>query len=251
MKNFGETVAVVTGGASGIGSAVVKRLLQEGARVAVFDRQKVHPVPGSADTLFGLAVDITDQAAIAAAVSATVQRWGRVDVLVNSVGIGAVGTVLQNDDDEWYRVVDINVMGTVRVIREVLPHLIAARPSSVVTVASAVALTGFPNRALYSATKGALVSLTRAMASDHLKDGVRFNSVCPGTTETPWIRRLLDASEDPARERRHLEARQPHGRLVSADEVADAIVYLANPRAGSTTGVTLSVDSGIESLYTG
>jgi NAD(P)-dependent dehydrogenase (short-subunit alcohol dehydrogenase family) len=87
------------------------------------------------------------------------------------------------------------------------------------------------------------------MASDHLKDGVRFNSVCPGTTETPWIQRLLNSADDPAHERSALEARQPHGRLISADEVADTIVYLANPLAGSTNGVTLSVDAGIQSLY--
>ncbi|WP_308466108.1 SDR family NAD(P)-dependent oxidoreductase [Rathayibacter soli] len=250
MGNFSSKVAVVTGGASGIGNAVVARLLREGARVAVFDRDEIRPVPDASDALFGVTVDVTDQPAIVDAVAATVQRWGKIDVLVNSVGVGAAGTVLENDDVEWRRVFDINVMGTVRVIREVLPHLIAARPSSVVTVASAVALTGFPNRALYSATKGALVSLTRAMASDHLKDGVRFNSVCPGTTETPWIQRLLDAADDPVEERTRLEARQPHGRLVSADEVADAVAYLASPLAGSTTGVTLSVDSGIESLYT-
>jgi len=118
-----------------------------------------------------------------------------------------------------------------------------------VNVGSAVALTGFPNRSLYSASKGALVALTRALAADHLADGVRFNAVCPGTTETPWIQRLLDAAPDSVQERARLESRQPHGRLITAEEVADAIAYLASPRSQSTNGVSLSVDAGIEALY--
>ncbi len=251
MGNFSGKVAVVTGGASGIGRATALRLIREGASVAVFDRDDSAPIPDAGDALFSARVDVTDQAAIDAAVAQTLERWGHIDILVNGAGIGAAGTLLDNDDAEWQRVLDINVMGTVRVTRAVLPHLIAARPASVVNVGSAVAVTGFPNRALYSATKGAIVAMTRAMAADHLKDGVRFNSVCPGTTETPWIQRLLGAAADPEQERRNLEARQPHGRLVSAEEVADAIVYLANPLAGSTNGVTLSVDSGIQSVYTG
>lgn len=249
MGKFSGKVAVVTGGASGIGRATVERLVDDGAFVAVFDRDDFTPIPDAPDAVASHRVDVTDQAAIDAAVAATLERWGRIDILVNGAGIGAAGTVLQNDDSEWQRVLDINVMGTVRVTRAVLPHLIEAQPAVVVNVGSAVAVTGFPNRALYSASKGAITSLTRAMAADHLKDGVRFNSVCPGTTETPWIGRLLAAAANPTEERRRLEARQPHGRLVAAEEVADAIVYLANPLAGSTNGVSLSVDSGIQSLY--
>lgn len=249
MTGFAGKVAIVTGGASGIGRATAQRLLLEGARVAVFDRDEPDSFEEAAGKLLAARVDITDQAAVDAAVSEVLVKWARIDVLVNSAGIGAAGTVLDNDDDEWRRVYEINVLGTVRVIRAVLPHLIATGSGAVVNLGSAVAETGFPNRALYSATKGAIVALTRAMAADHLKDGVRFNAVCPGTTETPWIGRLLAAASDPVQERHALEARQPHGRLVSAEEVADAIVYLANPVAGSTTGVALAVDAGISSLY--
>lgn len=243
---FGGRVAVIAGGASGIGAATARRMLRDGARVAVLDRVTVEQ--DSPDHR-SYAVDVTDQAAVQSAIDAVVGEWGRIDILVNSVGIGAAGKILDNDDDEWRRVLDVNLLGTVRTIRAALAHLIAARPSTVVNVASAVATTGFPNRALYSASKGAVVALTRALAADHLADGVRFNAVCPGTTETPWIGRLLDAADDTAAERAALEARQPHGRLISADEVADAIVYLANPLAGSTNGVALSVDAGIHSLY--
>lgn len=243
--DFDGKVAIVTGGASGIGGATVRRLLTEGAKVAIFDREA-----GAADgDCIAEAVDVRDQATVTAATERVVARWGRLDVLVNSAGIGAAGTIVDNDEDEWQRVFDVNMMGTVRTIRAALPYLIASRPASVVNVASAVALTGFPNRALYTASKGAIVALTRAAAVDHIADGVRFNAVCPGTTETPWIRRLLDAADDAGAERGRLEARQPHGRLVSADEVADAIVYLANPLAQSTNGVVLSVDAGIQSLY--
>jgi 2-keto-3-deoxy-L-fuconate dehydrogenase len=245
-RAFEDKVAVVTGGASGIGQATVLRLLSEGARVAIIDRD---PVDTESADCVSVRVDVTDPSAVADAIDGVVALWGRLDILINCAGIGAAGTIVENDDDEWLRVFDINVMGTVRVIRSALPHLIASRPSSVVNVASAVALTGFPNRALYTATKGAIVSLTRALASDHLDDGVRFNSVCPGTTETPWIGRLLEAAPDSAGERARLEGRQPHGRLIAADEVADAITYLANPLAQSTNGVVLSVDAGIQSLH--
>lgn len=250
METFEGQVAVVTGGASGIGRATVERLMSEGARVTALDREEHAPPEDASGRVVAAVADITDQQAVDDAVATTMERWGRIDVLVNAAGIGAVGTVLDNDDDEWSRVMDVNVLGTVRVIRSVLPHMIAAGSGSVVNVVSVVAGTGFPNRALYSATKGAVASLTRAMATDHLRNGIRVNAVSPGTTDTPWVERLLAGADDPERERRNLEARQPHGRLVSATEVADAIAHLASPLAASTTGVTLSVDAGTHSLYT-
>lgn len=244
VETFEGCVVIVTGGSSGIGRATVARLAREGAQIAVFDRE-----PVDTDDAVSFRVDVTKEDSVASAVQEVVARWGRIDIVVNCAGIGAAGGIGENDDAEWMRVYDINVLGAVRVIRAAIPHLIASQPSSVVNVGSAVALTGFPNRSLYTASKGALVALTRALAADHLQDGVRFNSVCPGTTETPWVQRLLDEAPDAGTERSRLESRQPHGRLVSADEVADAIAYLASPRALSTNGVSLSVDAGIESLY--
>lgn len=113
---------------------------------------------------------------------------------------------------------------------------------------SIAATTGLPQRALYSATKGAVSALTRAMAADHVAEGIRVNAVNPGTADTPWVVGLLSKSEDPAATRAALEARQPHGRLVSPEEVADAVAYLASPRSGSTTGLELHVDGGMHSL---
>jgi 2-keto-3-deoxy-L-fuconate dehydrogenase len=169
-------------------------------------------------------------------------------VVVNNAGIGAQGTVEDNDDDEWRRVFDVNVQGMVRVSRAALPHLRRSSHAAIVNTCSIVATAGLPQRALYSASKGAVLSLTLAMATDHVREGIRVNCVNPGTADTPWIGRLLAAADDPAAERAALEARQPTGRLVRADEVAGAIAYLASPLSSATTGMALAVDGGVQGL---
>jgi 2-keto-3-deoxy-L-fuconate dehydrogenase len=241
---LGDLRAIVTGGASGIGAAVVRRLLAGGAQVAVLDRD----VSGSHPDALAIVADVSDDASVRAGVDEAVRTLGGLNTLVNNAGIGAQGTVADNDDDEWHRVFDVNVVGTVRMTRAALPHLRAAGRASVVMTCSVAATTGIPQRALYTATKGALLSLTRAMAADHLAEGIRFNCVNPGTADTPWVARLLDSADDPAAERAALEARQPHGRLVSPDEIAAAIAYLVDPAASSTTGTALAVDGGMADL---
>src|SRR5206468_10150732 len=138
------------------------------------------------------------------------------------------------EDEEWHRVLDVNVLGIVRTTRAALPHLRRSERAAIVNTCSIAAWAGLPERALYSASKGAVQALTLAMAADHLADGIRVNCVNPGTADTPWVQRLLAAAEDPVAERAALDARQPIGRLVSADEVAAAICYLADSTA--TTG---------------
>ena len=241
---FDSLVAIVTGGASGIGAATAKLLSDGGARVAVFDLNHEQAAEG----LFAVRADVADDASIRAAVDAVVAEYGRIDILVNNAGIGAQGSVADNDDDEWMRVFNINVLGMVRTSRAVLPHLRTSLSAAIVNTGSIAATAGLPRRALYSASKGAVLSLTRAMAADHLREGIRVNCVNPGTADTPWIGRLLERAEDPVAERVALNSRQPHGRLVSADEVAGAVVYLASPRSGSTTGVGLAVDGGMQDL---
>lgn len=238
--------ALVTGGASGIGLATARELARQGARVAVVDRAPA--APEDASGFVYAQADVTDDAAVRAAVAAVVDELGGLDVLVNNAGIGAQGGVEDNDDAEWHRVLDVNVVGMVRVTRAALPALRASSHAAVVNTCSIAATAGLPARALYSASKGAVLSLTRAMAADLVRDGVRVNAVSPGTADTPWIGRLLDAADDPAAERAALEARQPHGRLVSADEVAAAIAFLASPASGSTTGTSLAVDGGMDGL---
>jgi 2-keto-3-deoxy-L-fuconate dehydrogenase len=236
--------AVVTGGASGIGAAIVQTLLDGGARVAILDRDVAGANPGA----FAVQADVSDDASVRAAIDAAATELGGLDTVVNNAGIGAQGTVADNSDDEWHRVYDINVLGMVRVTRAALPHLREAGHASIVNTCSIAATVGLPQRALYSATKGAVLSLTRAMAADHLREGIRVNCVNPGTADTPWVGRLLDSAADPAAERAALEARQPHGRLVAASEVAAAVAYLVSPAAGSTTGASLAVDGGMDGL---
>ena len=235
---------LVTGGASGIGAATAWRFLQEGASVAVLDREVGGAPPGTT----AVTADLSDDAAVRAAVAEAVEQLGGLDVLVNNAGIGAQGSVEDNDDDEWRRVFDVNVLGIVRTSRAALPHLRASADAVIVNTCSIAASTGLPQRALYSASKGAVQALTLAMATDHLPEGIRVNCVNPGTADTPWVQRLLDRAVDPDAERAALAARQPTGRLVSADEVAHAIVHLADPRSRSTTGTVLAVDGGMHSL---
>lgn len=236
-------VAVVTGGASGIGAATADRLAAVGASVAVLDLNR-----GASRRHLYVETDVSDSTSVQTSIGVVVAEFGGIDILVNNAGIGAQGDVAANHDDEWHRVWDINVVGMARVTRSALPYLRRSASACVVNVASLVAVTGLPDRVLYSATKGAVLAMTRAMAADHLNEGIRVNAVNPGTTETPWITGLLERSDDPEEELRALEARQPHGRLVLPDEVAAAIVYLASPSAGSTTGTSVAVDGGMQSL---
>ncbi|MFE8957978.1 SDR family NAD(P)-dependent oxidoreductase [Streptomyces iakyrus] len=245
MSDFEGLKALVTGGASGIGRATAELLAERGAQVAVLDLD-----PSSVDKpLLAHRADVTDDASVREAVTAAVAGLGgALDVLVNNAGIGAQGTVEDNPDDEWHRVYDVNVLGMVRTTRACLTHLRASGHAAIVNTCSIAATAGLPQRALYSATKGAVYSLTLAMAADHVREGIRVNCVNPGTVDTPWVGRLLDAAPDPAAERAALEARQPTGRLVSATEVAGAIAYLASPLSGATTGTALAVDGGMQGL---
>lgn len=240
----GAPVAIVTGGASGIGHAVALALVADGMRVAALDLR----TDGVGSPLLAVRCDVGDDASVRAAVAEVLEHFGRLDVVVANAGIAAAGTVADNDDDEWHRVLDVNVVGVVRVVRAALPHLKLSPVASVVTTCSIAATAGLPKRALYSATKGAVLSLTRAMAADHLADGIRVNAVAPGTADTPWVGRLLEAAADPAAERAALAARQPMGRLVTAEEVAAAVAYLAGPSASATTGTVLEVDGGMSGL---
>jgi NAD(P)-dependent dehydrogenase (short-subunit alcohol dehydrogenase family) len=244
MNDFDGLVAVVTGGASGIGAATAALLRERGARVAVLDRD----VSGVPDGLLAIGCDVTDRAAVDAAIATVVDRLGALDVVVNNAGTGSVGSVERSTDEEWTHLLDVNVVGTARVTRAALPHLRRSRHAVVVNMCSAVAFVGVRERAAYSASKGAVHALTLAMAADHVADGIRVNAVAPGTADTPWVQRLLDQADDPAAAAEALRRRQPLGRLVTAEEVAAAVAALASPSAASTTGAVLRVDGGMTSL---
>jgi NAD(P)-dependent dehydrogenase (short-subunit alcohol dehydrogenase family) len=254
-------VALVTGASRGIGRAIALSLAEAGADIAVNYRRDTGAAEETVAAVHALGRK-------AQAYSASVENWdedeamvaqvladfGGIDILVNNAGIGAIGSVEDNDDDEWRHVLDVNVLGMVRTTRAALPWLrraAAARgQAAIVNTCSVTATVGMPQRALYSASKGAVYSLTLAMAADYVAEGIRVNCVIPGTADTPWVGRLLDAAPDPAAERAALNARQPMGRLVTADEVAAAIAYLASPLASATTGTALAVDGGMQGLRT-
>jgi 2-keto-3-deoxy-L-fuconate dehydrogenase len=233
--------AAVTGAGSGIGLATAELMAREGARVAAIDLQP----PATSDGLVPVTADVTDQASMDAGASGVLESFGGLDVLVCNAGVGASGTIVDNDDDEWRRVLDVNVLGIVRTVRPFIAALRESRNAAIVCTASIVSVVGLPQRAVYGASKGAVYALTMSMAADFVDDGIRVNCVCPGTVDTPWVGRLLDATDNPAAARANLVARQPVGRLGTGEEIAEAIVYLASPGAGYVTGSALMIDGGI------
>jgi 2-keto-3-deoxy-L-fuconate dehydrogenase len=248
LNDFDGLVAVVTGGASGIGAATAAKLRDRGARVAVLDRAYTDV---NRTALLEVPCDVADAESARRAIDTVAGSLGSIDILVNNAGIGAAGDITQNDDEEWHRVLSVNVIGIARVTRAALPLLLRSGHATIVNTCSVLADVGVPQRALYSASKGAVRSLTLAMAADFVKQGIRVNAVTPGTADTPWVQRLLEQAPDAQLAASALRARQPMGRLVTADEVAHAIVYLASPLSGSTTGTILGVDGGMAGLRLG
>ncbi|MFV0427787.1 MAG: SDR family NAD(P)-dependent oxidoreductase [Beutenbergiaceae bacterium] len=235
---------IVTGGASGIGEATAIACADAGASVVILDLNpdvqdsRVHPI----------AADVGDRASVTSAVGQAAEHLGGIDVVVNNAGISAIGTVEENDDAEWARVLNINVTGMARVCAAALPYLRQSEHAAIVNVCSIAALNGLPQRALYSASKGAVMSLTYAMATDHVAEGIRVNCVSPGTVATQFVDRMLQNFPDPAAERAALDARQATGRMVTPQEVAAAIIFLADPTSASITGTALHVDGGVTTL---
>jgi len=244
QNDFAGLKAIVTGGSSGIGLAAAQMLRERGARVCILDPS----TPPEASELAHEVTDVSDDPSVRRSVRRAIEALEGLDVLVNNAGIGAQGTVEDNTDEEWRRLFEVNVIGMARVTRACLPALRRSQHGAIVNTCSIAATAGLPRRAAYSATKGAVLSLTRAMAADHIKEGIRVNCVNPGTVETPWVSRLLDVAEDPAAERVALLARQPHGRLVRPEEVAAAICYLASPLSASTNGTMIEIDGGMAGL---
>ena len=241
---FAGVRAVVTGGASGIGAATATLLHRRGAQVCSLDLRPADTPEGCR----GLRCDVADEDEVVAAVGEAAASMGGIDVVVNNAGVGAAGTIEDSDDGVFRRLHEVNVLGVVRVSRAALPHLRRSEHAAIVNTCSVAARVGLPQRAAYSASKGAVLALTLAMAADHLADGVRVSCVAPGTADTPWVQRLLDQADDPQAARAALQARQPTGALVGADEVAQAICALASPLARSSTGTVVTVDGGLTNL---
>lgn len=243
-KEFEGLTAIITGAGSGIGLEVAKGLTAKGAKVFGFDINQGEM--GSCATY--IKCDIGNALSVTEAFNEFAKSSKSLDVLINNAGIGSLTTVEKETDEVWHKVLNINVVGTARVSRLAIPLLRQSKHAAIVNTASVAAIDGIPNRAAYSASKGAILALTLAMATDHLSDGIRVNAVNPGTTDTPWVKRLLDQADDAKVAKIALEARQPMGRLVSPSEIANAIIFLASPVQASITGTTLNVDGGLHSL---
>jgi 2-keto-3-deoxy-L-fuconate dehydrogenase len=237
-------VAVVTGGGDGIGAACAAELRARGARVGVLDLRPGEPADGT----LPIVADVRDRGSLDAAMAAVAAAFGGIDILVNNAGVSAIGPVDANDDEEWHRVLDVNVVGIARASTAALPYLRRSNHAAIVNMSSIAATAGLVQRAVYSASKGAVHALTLAMAADLVGEGIRVCCVAPGTVNTPWVGRLLAQAADPEAERARLAARQPTNRLVEPAEVADAVAYLAAPSTSATTGISLPVDGGMAGL---
>jgi NAD(P)-dependent dehydrogenase (short-subunit alcohol dehydrogenase family) len=246
-ERFRGKVVIVTGAGSGIGRATALAFAREGAAVGVADlsRAKAEAVAAEAGgRALALACDVSSADDCDGAVRATEAKLGPLDVLVNNAGIGTTGTVLTTDPQAFERLLAVNVRGTYLMSRAALRVMVPRKRGVIVNAGSIASIRAVAERAAYVTTKFAVVGLTKAMALDHVKDGVRVNAVCPGTTQTPWIDERLAEAPDPEAAMAALVARQPMGRLGTAEEMAAAYLFLASDESSFTTGSTLVVDGG-------
>ena len=237
MNRFENKVAIVTGGASGIGEATVARLVDEGARVTIADVNEPSSAPQG--TRF-VRTDVSSQEEVGAMVERTVGEWGKLDVIVNNAGIGALEITEQSDLATWERVFAINSTGVYLCSRAAIPHLKQTR-GSIVNTASISGLVGDFYMAAYNASKGAVVNFTRSLAVELGEHGVRVNAVCPGLVETPMAG---GAIADPV-DREYWNSLIPLGRPARPEDIAAAIAFLASDDASYVTGVNFPVDGGI------
>lgn len=234
---------LVCGGASGIGQRIAREFHEHGATVGVLD---LHAA--DSDERVGVTADLRDDDAVRAGVAQLARALGGIDTLVYTAGVRGPGTVASAEDEVWQACFDVNVMGMVRACRAAWTHLAESDNASVIAIASLAGRVGLSERAPYTASKGALIALIRAIAADGVPHAIRANSISPGATDTPWLARVLDASGDPRQARSALESLQLSGRLVRPDEVAATAVYLAGPTAASVTGMDIAIDGGASAL---
>jgi NAD(P)-dependent dehydrogenase (short-subunit alcohol dehydrogenase family) len=243
---FDGQVALVTGAGSGIGRATALVLAERGATVVAADRDTEHAEATArrcGGNSMGVGVDVRDENSVLAMFDRTDQAFaGSLRVVANIAGIGSTDPATTTSVEQWDDVFAVNARGVFLGCKHAVPRLIANGGGAIVNMASIAGLVGLRNRAAYCASKGAVIALTRALAIDHVGDGVRVNCVCPGTVDSPWVRRLVS---DVGESLDALRARQPMGRLGTPEEIAESVAYLASPAAGFVTGSALVIDGGL------
>jgi NAD(P)-dependent dehydrogenase (short-subunit alcohol dehydrogenase family) len=248
MERLEGKRAIVTGAGAGIGRAIALRLASEGARVVLADVDE-QAAENVADEIEGETLarqtDVTRADEVEAPVRSTLEEWGGLDVMVNNAGIGVAATAPDTSEEDWDRQMDVNLKGTFFGIKYSVPAMRGSGGGSILNISSVAALVGVPDRAAYCAAKGGILALTRAAAIDHIEEGIRVNCIAPGTVDTPWIERITSGYDDPQEARATMEARQPHGRFVTPEEIAAMAAYLASDESGSAVGACMVVDGGM------
>lgn len=250
MKLAGKT-ALITGSGSGIGQAMATLFAKEGAKVAVADfspeggTETTRLITEAGGTAYFIQTDVTKSADVARAVQSVLDRWGKLDVLCNNAGIGVAATVVETTEEDWDRVLDVDLKGTYLGCKYAIPHMITQGGGVIVNTASVAGIVGVMNRAAYCAAKAGVVGLTKSIAVDYVTHKIRVNAVCPGTVDSPWIGRILSAQPDPVAERQRMVERQPMGRMGKPEEIAKAALYLACDDSEFVTGTAFIIDGGL------
>jgi meso-butanediol dehydrogenase / (S,S)-butanediol dehydrogenase / diacetyl reductase len=250
-KVLENPVAVVTGAASGIGRAIALRLAREGFDVAMMDLDTVglaathDRIKAAGGQAHAFTVDVCDPIEVGSITREIAVAIGSPEVLVNVAGIGVAATVLETSDEDWNRVLAVNLTGPFLTTRAILPLMIDRGNGVIVNIASVAGQVGVPRRAAYSASKAGLVGLTKAIAVDHAHEGIRSVAICPGTVETEWIGKILANSPDPAAVRAAMAARQLDGRMGTPEEIAAMTAFVVGPEGRFINGAALIVDGGM------
>jgi len=250
MRLQGKT-AIITGAAAGIGAASALLFAKEGANIVAvdIDRELVlrlsEQIEKNGGKSLAAVADVSHKDQVESVLRATLAKFGRVDILFNNAGIVPTGKLEDLSEQEWDRAVAINLKSIYLLCHAVIPTMKSQGAGVILNTASATALRAVPDRACYTATKAAIIGLTKSLALDYVRDNIRVNCICPGTTETPSLTQRLGAFPDPAEARKNFIARQPMGRFGTAEEIAEAALYLVSPQAAFVTGVAFPVDGGL------